>query len=373
MLTPVLYCAQELTLRIGLSRGMGLAAVLRKDFGSMAAWFVAAPLLLTCVGAVVSEMSMIMEVLAWWGVPCFVTNTIVCLILLSLSFSGSHEISEKVGLAMGLCQVTFFATMFIAGPKTEDVIADLQTFPVGEGNFSAMVTANIGAVIMPWMLAYQQSSMVHKGLAKLDNDEDEAGEDLGETLMLQRLDTAFGSILTQGVMIAMLISVAAVVPAGSKVGHVSKLCVIFTSILGSELTARIVLSFGIVGACMVAAIVVSNCAAWTVEEALGRGEFAYNGSIRAMVAARPAFYASYLTILAFSFVSTMAMQSIIVKLNIFIEALNGFLMPPVIFALWYVACYNIPKQVRLGSWTRWPLFVVFFLCSALCLCSIFSG
>jgi Mn2+/Fe2+ NRAMP family transporter len=366
-LSPVLFCAQDLTLRIGLTRGMGLAAVLRHDVGPKAAWFVAIPLLLTCLGAVVSEMSMIMDVMQWWGVPCVVTNAVVSTTLLLLALTGSYEIPEKVGLAMGICQVLFFATMYIAGPNFHEVASDLQQFPIGERDFFSLATANIGAVIMPWMLAYQQSSMVQKGLSG-------TADSGGETMLLQRLDTAFGCVLTQGVMIAMLVSVAATVPDNSKVRHVGDLCGIFTSMLGSEFHAKLVLTFAIIGACMVAAIVVSMCAAWTIEEALGQQGQAAGSlrDVRGTIAKRPAFYSVFIGVLVFAFVGTIAMKDVIVKLNIYIEALNGLLMPPVIFALWHLACHNVPEHAQLGPCTKWSLFLVFFVCSAFCLISILS-
>ena len=46
----------------------------------------------------------------------------------------------------------------LAGPNALAVLEDAAQFPIGEARFGSLVTANIGAVIMPWMLAYQQSA-----------------------------------------------------------------------------------------------------------------------------------------------------------------------------------------------------------------------
>jgi Mn2+/Fe2+ NRAMP family transporter len=296
-------------------------------------------------------------------------NCVVSLALLGLALTGSYEIPEKVGLSMGLCQVAFFATMYISGPSMDDMVTDLQRFPVGKGNFSSIVTANIGAVIMPWMLAYQQSSMVRKGLSK-NKDR--------ETMMLQRLDTAFGCVLTQGVMIAMIVSVAAVVPEDSQVKEVDDLIRIFTPTMGSRARATVLLTMGITGACMVAAIVVSMCAAWTMEEVMGQDgqqvETSCSSSgVLETLRRRPVFYTVYIAILIFSFVSTVAFRDWIVQLNIYIESLNGLLMPPVIFSLWYLAAYNIPEEHKIRGVFKWMLFTVFLICSVFCIYSVVAG
>lgn len=63
-----------------------------------------------------------------------------------------------------IAKVAFLFTMVMAGPKAHDVLHDSLNFPLRERDFVELVTANIGAVIMPWMLAYQQSAVCNKGI-----------------------------------------------------------------------------------------------------------------------------------------------------------------------------------------------------------------
>merc|ERR1712203_1055602 len=167
---------------------------------------------------------------------------------------------ERVGLALGSCQVAFFVTMVMSQPQLPEIMRDAEAFPLDRDDFVKLVTANIGAVIMPWMLAYQQSAICNKGI----------GADQREHMLLARIDTAIGSVLTQGVMAAMLITVAATIPQGQTVGTVDDLLHLFSEVLGSRCGARLLLTFAVVGACMVAAIVQTLCAAWTFEQAMGR-------------------------------------------------------------------------------------------------------
>jgi Mn2+/Fe2+ NRAMP family transporter len=54
---------------------------------------------------------------------------------------------------------------------------------------------NVGAVIMPWMVFYQQGAVIDKKLGKGD-------------LRVARMDTLLGAIVTQIIMIAVIVATA---------------------------------------------------------------------------------------------------------------------------------------------------------------------
>lgn len=367
ILIPTLYFAQELTVRCALSRGKGMTALLRQEAGAGWAWAVAVPLLADACLALISEISVFGEtVFVCWGVQPIITNTLFTLSLIALAFTGSYGLAEKVGLAMGVLQVFFFATMFMAKPSGSEIWDDLWSFPLNEGDYVKLVTANIGAVIMPWMLAYQQTALCQKGLAN------EHGSD---HLLIERIDTAVGSLLTQGVMAAMLITVAASPKfSGENISDVDQLLVIFTDVMGGELQAKILLTFAICGACTVAAIVVSLCGAWAMEEAMGRevsNPEGHQKSVMENLRSRPAFYIAFTASCGLAWLLTVAAPGFTNQLTgVWTQFVNGLLMPPVVFALWYLSAYTLPEEHRLGVGLKWSLFLVFAICSAFCLASI---
>lgn len=250
ILIPILYFAQELSVRLALAKGKGLCALLRIEAGKKWAWIVAIPLLIDCVLALISELTVFGQtLLACWDIPLWISSTAFALALVLLALTGSYAVAEKVGLIMGILQVLFFATIFANHPSGSEIWDDLWTFPLTNGNYIKLVTANIGAVIMPWMLAYQQSALCEKGIA---------GETDADAFLLERIDTGVGSVLTQGVMSAMLVTVAASkMYVGQDIETVDQLLVIFTETMHGALRAKIALTFAICGACIVAAIVVS--------------------------------------------------------------------------------------------------------------------
>lgn len=371
ILVPILYCAQELTVRLALCTEKGLCALLRQEAGPRWAWAVAVPLLADACLALISEINVIGQtLLVCWDVPTFISNTVVIIFLMTLALSGSYAVAEKVGLAMGSLQVLFFITMFMNHPNGSDVWRDMWTFPLSQPSYIKLVTANIGAVIMPWMLSYQQSALVQKGLA---------GEHDPDSLAIERIDTAFGSVLTQGVMAAVLVTVASSwVVSGSDISNVGQLLDVFTSTTGNRLAAKFLLTFGVCGACLVAAIVVTMCGAWALEEALGHefhpqvnGHLSLWNRMKQAVRERPAFYVAYSgTCLGAWFLTEAAPDFAINLTGVWTQFINGLLMPPTVFALWYLSAYKLPEEHRLTSIRKWVLFVVFGCCSAFCLASI---
>ena len=67
--------------------------------------------------------------------------------------------------------------------------------PLGDRNYLLLIASNIGAVIMPWMIFYQQSATVDKKLKVAD-------------LNYARFDTALGAVATQIIMIAIIVTTA---------------------------------------------------------------------------------------------------------------------------------------------------------------------
>lgn len=375
VLIPVLFFAQELTVRLGLFRGKGIIGLLKEDVGSIWAWIVAVPLLASCVLGLISEYTVIAATMAFFHIPEWATCSVITVVLSLLAFSGKYEVAEKVGLTFGACQILLFITMFMAKPVGSEVVHGFSEIDLHDKEFVKLITANIGAVIMPWMLAYQQSALCDKGLI----------EDPIEHLYIERADTFIGSFLTQGVMAAMLVTVGAMRKqlGIAKVESVDDLLVMFTAILGSETGAKWFLCFSIVGACMVAAIVQTLCASYVFQEAMAPASEPSQRnddgiSLHSSTASpekftrKPQFYIFYVAICIGAFIFTVA-TDLTVDLSIYTEYVNGILMPPVVFGLWYLAAYSLPTEHKLSTWYKWFLFVVFLACSSFCIASIFLG
>ena len=92
----------------------------------------------------------------------------------------------------GLFELVFLGVAWQAAPSSGKSLPN-SPFAASQQSFLYLVAANIGAVIMPWMVFYQQSAVVDKGLTV-------------RHLKVLRWDTAMGAVMTQMVMAAVLIA-----------------------------------------------------------------------------------------------------------------------------------------------------------------------
>ncbi|MCU1584241.1 MAG: putative divalent cation-transport rane protein family [Microbacteriaceae bacterium] len=90
--------------------------------------------------------------------------------------------------------------MVLSHPEPGDLVRGMLSLPLGNSSYLLLLAANVGAVIMPWMIFYQQGAVIDKQLS-------------ARAIRKARHDTAFGAILTQLIMIAVVISIAATVGA----------------------------------------------------------------------------------------------------------------------------------------------------------------
>ena len=198
-LVPILYIVQELTVRLGLVTGKGHAELIQQHFGAAWAWFSVATLMLSCVGALLSELSGLAGVGAMLGVPTAATMALVIGAAAdhglhpSISHGRAHR-GRRRRLRAGVPAGRLAGAAERPGDRRRrDLDSGLRA-----PNYLYLVSANIGAVIMPWMVFFQQSSLVEKRLTPSD-------------LASARLDTAIGALLTQLIMAAVLVAAAATI------------------------------------------------------------------------------------------------------------------------------------------------------------------
>ena len=164
VLMPVLYIVQELTVRLGIFTGRGHGELIREQFGKFWAWVSVSGLLVASTGAMLSELSGVAGVGDMYGVPRTVSLPLAALVLIAIVMTGSYRRVERAAIAVGLFELAFFIVAWASGPRTGAMLHDSVRIPWTNTDYLYLVAANIGAVIMPWMIFYQQSAIADKKL-----------------------------------------------------------------------------------------------------------------------------------------------------------------------------------------------------------------
>ncbi|HKD22515.1 MAG TPA: divalent metal cation transporter [Rhizomicrobium sp.] len=330
LLMPILFLTQELTVRLGVVTGRGHGELILEQFGRAWAWLSVSTLAIACVGALVSELSGLAGVGLLFGVPAWVTMLFVIGGLIAIVWTASYRSVERIAIIFGSLELLFIWIAWRAQPDTGAMLRALTHVPLRDHGYLYLATANIGAVIMPWMVFYQQSAVVEKQLVP-------------DNLRMLRWETAGGAVLTQLVMIGVLVATAATIGRANPnapLDTVQQISEALTPFLGNAV-GRAVFAAGLAGAALVATIVVSLTAAWGVGEVAG-----YRRSLADHPREAPWFYGIFTVCLMLAGV-LVASGANLVNLSVGVQVLNALLLPIVLGFLYALALRALPEAYRL--------------------------
>ena len=331
LLMPILFMVQELTVRLGIFTGRGHGELIRETFGRSWAIISAVGLAVATGGALLTEFSGVAGIGELYGVPRAITLALAAAALLLVVGTGSYRRAERVMIAVGLFELAFFYVAWAAHPHLADIARGSLDIPFANKGYVYLAAANIGAVIMPWMIFYQQSAVADKKLRP-------------EHYAAARWDTAFGAVITQLVMAAVLIACAATIATSrpnASLNTIGEMSQALTPFLGGA-AGRLVFSLGVLGAGMVAAIVASLALAWGVGEIAG-----YRRSLELRPLEARWFYGIYATCVVAGAL-LVAVWPDLVALNVGVQVMNALLLPLVLGFLIALAV----RALRAARYTR---------------------
>ena len=344
VLMPILYVVQELTVRLGLVTHKGHGELIAKHFGRGWAWFSVGTLLVSCVGAMLTEFSGIAGVGLLFGVSPWISISFTVLFMVVVVATGTYRRVELVALLIGLFELAFVAVAFVSQPDGAAMLQGMAHLPLGNREYLFLLASNVGAVIMPWMVFYQQSAVVDKGL------------DVSH-IKPARLDTAIGAFVTQAIMAAILIVTAATIGTknpDASLNTIQQIADALVPFLGS-FWGKMIFALGLLGAAWVAAIVVSLTAAWGLGEVTG-----YKRSLANHPFEAPWFYGVYVASLLVGAAIVLSGVNL-VSMAVAVNVMNALLLPVVLGFLYLLARRALPEQWRLkGAYACLAGLVVLF-------------
>jgi NRAMP (natural resistance-associated macrophage protein)-like metal ion transporter len=312
LLIVPLFVVQEMTVRLGVVTGKGHARLIREHYGLGWTWVSLGTMLVTNVAALVTEFAGIAGAAQIFGLPSAPLVVAAALLLIVVIFTASYKRAEVFAFALCVVELLFIPAAFAAHPPAHDVVTRglFGNQPLGDRNYLLLIASNIGAVIMPWMIFYQQSATVDKGLGLRD-------------LFFARIDTAIGAVVTQLIMCAVVVTTAATL----FIHHVPVSDAAHAALALEPLVGHLAgVTFGgaLIGASMLGAFVVSLATAWAFGEAFG-WRCSLNDGLRAK-----RFTALYVACVALAAGIVLIPHLPLVQLTIYVEAFNGFVLPIVL-------------------------------------------
>lgn len=258
---------QEMTVRIGAITHRGYGELVFQRFGSFWGWVSIGDLVLTNVITLITEFIAIRVGMAYFGVrPELAVALGVSLVAIS-TLGGHYWRWERATMALAAFNLLFLAAAIASHPDYASVGSALFTWhPLPGGRlqvFLLIVASNVGATVTPWMIFFQQSAVVDKGVTPRDINQG-------------RLDVVVGASLAALTGCAALVATAVlfthhVSPAtgGGGADYASTL----RGLVGPVVPA--LFSLGLIEAGALACLTISTATAYAVGEAIG-GAHSFN-------------------------------------------------------------------------------------------------
>lgn len=330
-LIPILFMVQEITVRLGIITKKGHGELIRQYFGRYWAYISAITLMISCIGALLTEFIGIAGVGELFGISKFVTVPMSTAVLILIGFAGSYRRVEKIGILFGIFELTFIIGIFMVHPNMGSFMQGIQSVPIHDSSYVYLIAANVGSVIMPWMIFYQQSAVVDKHLKP-------------SMIKKEQTDTFVGTFITQGIMIGFVVLFAATVfttHMKASEDTVSDLVYSMGNFIGIQ-NAKAILGSSILGGALVAAIVVVLAGTWGMTEVLN-----WRHSLNERVnKSNIGFYSMYAITLMIS-AGLVLFNKNLVSTAITVEVVNALMIPIVLGFLLVIESKALPKQFRM--------------------------
>lgn len=331
LLIPILFMVQEMTVRLGIVTKKGHGELIREYFGKFWAYVSAITLMISTIGALLTEFIGIAGVGELFGNSKWITVPISTFVLILIAFLGSYRRVEKIGIIFGLFELTFIIGIFIVHPNMNSIMTGIQSIPIHDDGYVYLVAANVGAVIMPWMIFYQQSAVVDKGLKR-------------HMIKKEQTDTMVGTFITQGIMIGFIVLFAATV-FHSKLHATEETVGDLVTSIGRYIgmaPAKAIMGSSILGGALVAAIVVVLAGTWGMTEVLD-WKHSLNERINR---SNLGFYSMYSLVLIVSALLVLFNEDL-VSIAITVEVINALMVPIVLGFLLMLETKALPDRYKM--------------------------
>ncbi|MGA2415747.1 MAG: NRAMP family divalent metal transporter [Candidatus Sulfotelmatobacter sp.] len=189
---------QEMTVRLGAATHRGHAELIFDRFGPFWGWFSMIDLGIGNFLTLITEFIAIRAGLGFFGVPPWAAVLLALVVLYGALISHRYWTWERITLAAAVFNLIFVPVALMTHPSWHSVghaFITWQPLPGFNKDTLLIVLADIGATVTPWMLFFQQSATVDKGMTTKD-------------IRFGRIDTVVGAALASTAAVATILATA---------------------------------------------------------------------------------------------------------------------------------------------------------------------
>lgn len=355
-----LIVVQEMSARLGVVSGKGLADLIRETLGLRWTTLLLGLLVFVNLANTVSEFAGIAASLEIFKVSKYISVPVAAIFVWLLIVRANYKTIERVFLVASAIYLAYVASGFLAHPNWNTIGAAFVTpsFHFDAGYITLFVTI-IGTTIAPWMQFYQQSSIVDKGLKT---------EDYG----YERIDVIIGSVFAVAVACFIMISCAATIhQSGIKIETAQDAALALGPLAGQY--AEVLFALGLLNASLFSAAILPLSTAYSVCEAFG-----WESSLSREIREAPIFIGIFTALIVLGAAIILLPIQSLIRTMMASQTLNGVLLPIILITMLrlindrnLMGKYVNGKLFNLLAWSTVILLVL--LTSILVISSIFPN
>jgi len=190
---------QEMTVRLGAVSHRGHAELIFDRFGKFWGFFSMGDLVLGNFLTLITEFIGIRAGLGFFGVRPVVAVGLGLIVVIAAITTGRYWTWERITMGLAIFNGLFVPAAILARPDWHAVGHAMLTWaplPQGKGSdILLLILADIGATVTPWMIFFQQSAVVDKGMQPRD-------------IKAGRFDTSLGAMLAAAFGVASILATA---------------------------------------------------------------------------------------------------------------------------------------------------------------------
>ena len=337
LVTISLIVVNEMSARLGVITGKGLADLIRERFGVRSTTLAMLLLLVANATTTVAEFAGVAAGMELLGLSRLLSVPVAAVVIWLLVVRGSYPVVERVLLSIGVVYVTYVVSGFLIRPDWTEVLrASVVPQVVPVRDYWLLAIAVTGTTITPWMQFYLQAAIAEKGIPN-------------DRLAYSRLDVILGSLVTD--FIAFFIMVAT---AAALFGHIRP---DLLGNLGAADYARalapvagpfatLLFAVGLVGASILAGCVVPLSTAYAVTEAFG-----WERGVDRGISEAPAFFLIFTGLIVIGALAVILPGLPLVRVILLSQDVNGLILPAILIYMLVL----INDRRLMGRFTNGPV------------------
>jgi len=343
----LLIVYQEMSARMGMVTGKGLADLIRENKGIRVAFWVMLSLFITNVGNTMAEFSGWAASMELFGVSKYISVPLGAFFVWFLVTRWNYSVFEKIVLGVCLVYSTYIISAFLAKPDWGEVMQKTVTPNIEwSASYLVMIVSIIGTSITPWQQFYLQAGVVEKGLNEQDR-------------WASKVDVIGGGIMMGVVAFFIIVACGATLfPAGIQIDTAKDAALSLKPLAGKY--AYILFAIGLANASLFSACILPLATTYYICEAMG-----WETGTGKRFKDAPQFNIIF-TIIVMIGASIILVPNIpLIKVMWFSQIVNCILLPVIlVFMLILINNEELMGEYRNSHWMN----VVTYISTALLIC-----